>query len=170
MKKAFYGCSNLVSVILPTNLKSIETSTFEGCVKLRSIYLPSGLTKLGAYAFRNCSLLSSIDLPNGLLIIETMAFYNCRSLTELTFPDSLLSIDTLVCLDCSALTRVTININFIYQIKSLFSTDGIDFTVTGDGTIATTSFDNVKGYRIVNTLTFKGEIYQVEEGAFRNWG
>ena len=51
---AFYGCSGLTSLNLPSSITKIGMSAFEGCSGLTSINLPAGITSIGESAFKNC--------------------------------------------------------------------------------------------------------------------
>ena len=57
---AFYGCSSLTSLTLPSNATKIGESAFYGCSGLTSLTLPSSVTSIGSSAFYGCSGLTSI--------------------------------------------------------------------------------------------------------------
>ena len=57
---AFFGCSRLTSITLPSGVTEIGEDAFWGCSGLTSITLPSGVTEIGEGAFRNSSGLTSI--------------------------------------------------------------------------------------------------------------
>ena len=57
---AFYGCSGLTSLTLPSGVTSIGDYAFYDCSGLTSITLPSGVTEIGELAFNRCSGLTSI--------------------------------------------------------------------------------------------------------------
>ncbi len=52
---AFYKCSNLTSVTMPSNLTSIGNYAFSDCTGLLSITIPNSVTSIGASAFYFCN-------------------------------------------------------------------------------------------------------------------
>ena len=70
----------------------VDDYAFYGCSGLTSIALPSSLTSIGYYAFGWCDGLTSIELPNSLTSIGNGVFYDCSGLTSITLPSSLTSI------------------------------------------------------------------------------
>ena len=60
-----------------TSNDKIGNYAFFNCSGLTSITLPSGVTKIGNYAFCNCSGLTSITLPSGVTEIGDCAFVRC---------------------------------------------------------------------------------------------
>lgn len=63
---AFYYCTNLKKVTLPSSLKTIPDSAFSHCNLLKTINL-GNVTEIGNYAFANCPLSSTLSL-NGVVI------------------------------------------------------------------------------------------------------
>lgn len=106
---AFNGCSALTDITLPSGLKSIGANAFFDCrnLTLTDIHLPKGLKSIGAHAFCHCKSLTAITLPKGLTFGES-AFFGCSSLTDVTLPSDLTSIPEQVFTDCSALKRITL--------------------------------------------------------------
>lgn len=76
---AFSGCSNLVDVILPDNLKYIGEGAFENCY-FENIILPESVTEIGKGAFRSCFNLASITIPQNVKSIGTNVFNYCYKL------------------------------------------------------------------------------------------
>ena len=105
---AFYGCSGLTSLTLPSSVTKIGDYAFEGCSGLTSLTLPSSLTEIGWCAFYGCSGLTSLTLPSSVTEIGKYAFYGCSGLTSLTLPSSLTEIGDYAFYGCSGLTSLTL--------------------------------------------------------------
>jgi hypothetical protein len=78
----FRNATNMTSVILPSTLTAINSSSFWGCSSLSGVTLPNDLTYIGNDAFRECSSLTSITIPDRVQTIGGLAFYECTSLTS----------------------------------------------------------------------------------------
>ncbi len=59
----------------------IGSRAFYKCSSLTSVTIPTSVTSIGDYAFRHCTGLTSVTIPNSVTIIGSSAFYNCSSLT-----------------------------------------------------------------------------------------
>ena len=57
---AFYGCSNLTSVSLPSTLTTLEFMTFYGSSQLTSLTIPASVTGIGNRALEGCSALTDV--------------------------------------------------------------------------------------------------------------
>lgn len=78
--------SSMISITLPSTLKSIPDSAFYGCASLTSIAFPDSVTSIGKEAFENCTRLASVTLGSGLTTIGNDAFYNCTKLKKVYVP------------------------------------------------------------------------------------
>ena len=105
---AFYGCSGLTSLTLPSGVTSIGYRAFKGCSGLTSLTIPSGVTSIGGSAFSGCSGLTSLTIPSSVTSIGEEAFSGCSRLTSLTIPSGVTSIGNYAFADCSGLTSLTI--------------------------------------------------------------
>lgn len=72
--RAFWNCSSLKELDLPTSLKSIGDAAFWGCASLQTVELPDSVTSLGSLAYYNCTGLTSIKLTDNLGTIGEFAF------------------------------------------------------------------------------------------------
>ena len=106
-ERAFGGCSGLTSVTLSNSLTRIERSTFLGCKGLTSIVIPEGVTSIGVGAFESCSNLKDISLPDSLTYLNDNVFGACSSLTEITLPSGLTGIGRYCFSSCSSLKTIT---------------------------------------------------------------
>ena len=105
---AFYGCSGLTSLTIPSGVTSIGDKAFRGCSRLTSLTIPSGVTSIGDWAFSGCSGLTSLTLPSSVTSIGNYAFYGCSGLTSLTLPSGVTSIGNYAFYGCRGLTSMTI--------------------------------------------------------------
>ena len=110
---AFYGCSSLTSIEIPSSVTSIAGSAFFGCSSLTSIEIPSSVTSISGDAFYGCSGLTSIEIPSGVTSIGNQAFDGCSSLTSVVFGENsqLTSIGGSAFSGCSSLTSVVFGEN-----------------------------------------------------------
>ncbi len=101
---AFYGCSSLVSVDMPS-VTSIGERAFYNCASLASVEMPS-VKKIGEYAFSQCTSLVSVDLPSAVSI-GNGAFYGCSSLVSVDMPSAIYIASIDVFYGCTSLVSVS---------------------------------------------------------------
>lgn len=82
--KAFYGCSNLMTVTLPSKLTDIGSYAFSG-TSIANIKIPDSVSSIGTCAFSECDGLKSISLPKSLKAVGRSAFSGCKSLSNVVF-------------------------------------------------------------------------------------
>ena len=109
----FQDCTNLQTVILNPNIKSLCPRAFQGCTKLVNIdtsniesYYNSENT--AGSQFYGCSLLRQITINENVTVIPGNFANGCSSLTEITIPASVTHIYGDSFKSCSSLTKVTI--------------------------------------------------------------
>ena len=145
---AFWGCSNLETVILPDGVKTLE-QTFYDCTRLQNVELPDSIIEIGSGAFQGCESLESIIIPDGVTSIGYGAFRGCSNLKSLDLPDGITEISEYLFEGCSELTTVHLPDGlkkiggnaFMYccNLKSVSFPDGLE--IIGDG--AFSSCDNL---------------------------
>ena len=109
---AFYGCSGLTSLTLPSSVTKIGCYALFNCIGLTSLTLPSSVTEIGEHAFLNCRGLTNFTIPSGVTKIGGAAFFSCYGLISLTIPSSVTAIGSGAFNGCSGLTSI-----YVYMEK-----------------------------------------------------
>lgn len=129
--RAFYGCRNITSVMIPSGIEFIDSSAFRWCVNLSNLSISSDIKRIGPDCFRNCSnlrnfhfpskvqvisngcfrasgLMSAV-IPEGVVEIGSYAFEGCKSLAGVRLPNSLKKIGKEAFANCWALKNIFIH-------------------------------------------------------------
>ena len=115
---AFYNCSGLTSVTIPSSVTSIGQLAFCYVGSLTSIVVESGNNSYDSRGGCN-AIIKTIDnelvagckntvIPNSVTSIGRAAFWVCRGLTSITIPNSVKSIKNEAFEGCTDLTSITI--------------------------------------------------------------
>lgn len=137
--RAFYGCSNITSVIIPNTVNSIGFYAFADC-GLTSVEIPSSVTSIESSVFQGCSNLSSVTwnaircttptdnyevfagvssqitnftIGDGVEVIPRILCINMNNLSSVTIPSSVTSIEYYAFAYCSGLETITIPANVV---------------------------------------------------------
>ena len=157
---AFFRCTGLTSIIIPSSITSIGDSTFLGCTSLDSVVFPNTITNIGKKAFAGCYSLTTITLPNSVTSIGSLAFNYCTRLTSITIGNSVSIIDTAAFAYCTGLNSVNIpnSVRIIGQCAFNECT-GLSVVTIGNSVkyIGNSAFFNCRGLRRTN---YTGSIAQ----------
>ncbi len=104
---AFYK-SSVVSVQLPSSIKTIANNAFTGCMSLKEINLPDGLLSIGSATFKDCLELEQITLPASVKEISNNLFNGCLKLKSFNVPAGITSIGDSAFAGCEQLGQITI--------------------------------------------------------------
>ena len=87
-RRAFYGCKNLTSLQLPSQLQRIESEAVSGCAKLTSIIIPESVIWMGIKAFSGCT--GTIKFEDKAHDVSTTNSYGWFYTSETSVPTQLL--------------------------------------------------------------------------------
>ena len=131
-KYAFWDCSGLISIELPSTVTVIGDCAFDGCSDLASITIPESVTSIGSDAFMGTKWYRSqsdgviyigsmvykykgdvpgntrIVIKEGTKIINKRAFYEKRSLESIVIPDGVVSIGEDAFYRCDKLDSISL--------------------------------------------------------------
>lgn len=79
---AFYGCSFVFKINIPSSVKTIGNNAFHDCSSLSQITIPPSVVSIGDQAFSGCSSLKQIDIPPSVKSIGKNCFCGCSSLSQ----------------------------------------------------------------------------------------
>ena len=106
---AFYNCSGITKITIPTSVTAIGNYAFYGCNQMSNINLDSNIKSIGSYAFYGCTALTEMAIPSSVTAIAERTFYNCTGLTSITIPSSVTTIGNYAFYNCTALTTINYN-------------------------------------------------------------
>ena len=177
-RRAFYGCTGLVSIDFPDGLESIGDYAFEGCTGLTSVDFDEGLDSIGSYAFYGCTSLTSVDFPAGLTSIGEYAFRGCTGLTSIDIPDGVEVLEPWTFTGCSELRSVKLPEN-LKELKGLSVYDNGGGVFSGCGTLASIDIpDGVtsigprafQNCRSLNSIALPASLTSIGDFAFYDCG
>ena len=80
--------SSIRTVILEDGVTEVGYCAFYKCTNLNSINLPSTLKEILYYAFAGCTGLKSVTIPGNVKLIDDCAFADCSSITDVYYSRS----------------------------------------------------------------------------------
>lgn len=113
---AFFGCSELTSLTIPSDVTTIGPNAVSGCRGLKSAgpiggnydYEFGWEEAIPSHAFSNCSGLVSVNIPSSVTSIGSSAFFGCSGLASVDIPSGAISIGSSAFYGCSGLTSINI--------------------------------------------------------------
>ena len=133
--RAFFNKSDVTSVKLGANVKTIGNFAFGNCSYLTSIEFSDSLISIGENAFASCRLLDGkLVFPDSLETISASAFSYCANLSSLEFGCGLSSIGKNAFTDCTGLVSLKLPDGLAtvgeYAFAACSSLSSIDFGET----------------------------------------
>ncbi len=163
---AFQSCSNLTSFTIPNSVTNIEGWTFSRCSRLTSITIPNSVLTIGENAFAGCTSLDSITIPNSITGIASHMFDGCTGLTSITIPNSVTSIGSYAFNGCTGLTSITIPNSVTSTGEHVFSGCTGLTSVTIPNSITSISSCAFSGCSNLSSVTIPNSVRYIESGAF----
>ena len=87
----YWNTYTIKSAVVSNGVTDLSNGAFSG-VDLMSVTIPTSVKSISDHAFYRCSSLTSVTLPSGLVSIEDSAFLQCSSLSKISIPGSVTSI------------------------------------------------------------------------------
>ncbi|MBO7661629.1 MAG: leucine-rich repeat domain-containing protein [Bacteroidaceae bacterium] len=166
---AFSGCRNLSTFMrIPSSVTSINEGVFEGCSRLPFVSIPSSVTSIGAGAFEGCSRLTFVRIPSSVTSIGEWAFKDCHNLVFVRIPSSVTSFNKGVFSGCSKLALIVTEGD-----DSVFDAIGIldisfDGSVTIPSSITNIGDEAFEGCRSLTSVKIPSSVLSIGKEAFKN--
>ena len=113
-----FAGTNILSIIIPSNIKEICWQLFYDCKTLENVFFlgDSSLESIQGQCFMNCSRLENIVIPEGVKKIYTNAFKN-TGITSITLPSTIQRVGR-NCFDtCTSVEFTGESLNHVWQIQ-----------------------------------------------------
>ncbi len=126
--QAFYLCSGLTKILIPSNIKSIGVQAFYSCSNLAEVTLSDGLESIGDQAFAGC-LFGELTIPKTVISFGDQPFYYCTSFYKVyNYSSIVLDVYSAVFAECT--------VRLVYNISAddrIYEEDGYRFLCYKNG-------------------------------------
>lgn len=104
----FYGCKQLVNLLLPEKVLIIGDYALADCDRLSLVFIPNEVKSFGYQSFRGDTSLRMIPMPQSLTLIDDMAFMGCNGISEITLPLNVRTIGANMLKDCRNISQINV--------------------------------------------------------------
>lgn len=169
---AFYNCSALTSIKIPTTCSSIGDFAFYGCINLTKVDRENILQiSIGQSAFENCYKLNDFKLDY-ITSLGERAFYNCQSLMSINLSNNYLEFGQSVFTNAPIIYNTYQNGQYLgsesnpYRyLVSVIDKDVSTFTIHKScASICDNTFENCQN---LTSITLPSGILRIGDSAFR---
>ena len=114
---AFYGCTGLSSISIPSGVTSVGEGAFNGCRNLsystygNAKYLGNSDNLYLVLCAPTRNNITSCTIHSDAVVIADSAFYGCASLTSIVIPQKVINIGNDAFAECDSLASLTFDIN-----------------------------------------------------------
>jgi len=175
-EKAFYNCTELISVVFGGPIETIDASAFAGCTGLTEIDLSKGTLSIGVSAFSGCDRLERVLWSEDLETVYADAFLDCVGLTSVCFSQSVTKIAFGAFRGCP-LTSVSVH----EENKTYYSVDGcliqretkklilgtVGAAIPSDGSVTAIGAYAFAGNSALESIFVPAAVEELERFAFR---
>jgi hypothetical protein len=158
----FDGRGNLVGIILPNSVTTIDNGTFRNCSNLTSITLSNSITSIGSYTFDSCAKLTDVTIPNNVTSIEDGAFAS-TGLTSIIIPNKVTRIGDSVFAG-TRLTSITIP-NSVTYLSGFRGCTGLT-VITIPNSVTSIGGYAFNGCTGLTRVTIPSSVNSIKAGAF----
>ncbi len=165
---AFRNCKDLRSVTIKDGVLNISNHMFSGCSSLTSVTMPDTVEVIGVGSFKDCTSLKKIVLSPNITSIESYAFQGCNSLESIELPSKLTEISESLFCDCEKLSTIKIPAGVkkignraFYNCKALKA-------ITLPSKLTEISGYLFSGCENIKTITIPDSVSKIDDGAFEN--
>lgn len=120
--RAFYGCENLETVMLPSTIQQIEDEAFAYCTSLAQINLPDSLYYAGENIFTGCDMLNLTQEEKDVLINTEYAAWEAQQKAFVVNTENLIELSVYLG------TSFDDFVNMMGDMHDQGYTDGIGYT------------------------------------------
>mmetsp|Transcript_31981 Transcript_31981/g.77653 ORF Transcript_31981/g.77653 Transcript_31981/m.77653 type:complete len:700 (-) Transcript_31981:277-2376(-) len=139
---AFYQCTALIQIHIPSTVEEIEGHAFHGCRSLKEVKLLAieqkekeevkpGSLVIGPSVFLDCSSLEKIKIPSSLDKLPKSCFHTCSALKEISLPEGLQKIKANAFINCISLeyAKIPSTVEMIQRdaFKGCKTLEAVDF-------------------------------------------
>lgn len=173
---AFYNCSGLTSITIPSSVTLINSSAFNLCSELVSITVAGGNTVY--YSTNNCLIeiatktlvlgckSSVIPTDGSVTAIGANAFYGCTGLTSITIPSSVMSVGYDAFYGCTGALQVVNGVSYVDKWAVYCDVSVTDMTLRA-GTVGISSCA-FQARAAITSLTLPSSVMYIGNSAFYN--
>lgn len=189
---AFLGCTSLITIVLPKDIKLVAYGAFKDCTSITTITFPNHYTEsIEANAFQKCTSLDTITIPRYIkteLISILTSSYNVQTIKIQT--NNVCSYDhdiatasfdlyvrndkTVLCSRTLSVITSTFNVgsidipDTIHTLhKMAYRCDGLINTITVPSCIRSIEQDVFDGCTGITAIIIEGKVQYIDKFAFR---
>lgn len=165
---AFYNCTGLTEVVIPSTVTVIDENAFYRCNHLTAAHLPNSIDSIRRHAFSQCSALANLTMPNAIRFIGESAFNQCASLQgEIVIPNTVTYLGESAFYQCRAITRLTLS-NSLTRIEDHVFNEcsGIEGTVTIPEGVTSIGVEAFYGCSNITRVLLPESLTHIHTGAF----